>query len=131
MDIKEIRTDLPFITGMVYKSQTHPQFDMIIDFVNYEFCDSGKIDKYGTIICWCNINKTEFDKFIELKFGNDRETTYPYPFAGECGVQAIKQRIKKYNLEFVGMSDDKVNIYGNNKFEYCSGFDGKFSKLSY
>ena len=129
--MREVRTDLPFITGMVYKSETHPQFDMIIDFVQYILDDDGKIDKYGTIICWCNINKTEFDKFIELKLGSNRETTHPYPFAGECGVQAIKQRIRKYNLKFVGMSEDEVTVYNNDEFEYCSGFNNKFSKLSY
>ena len=63
--MKEVRTDLPFRTGMVYKSKTHPQFDMIIDFVQYVFNDNDKISKLGTLICWCNINKTEFDKFID------------------------------------------------------------------
>ena len=103
---------------------------MIIDFVQYQFTDSGKIGKYGTIIVWCNINMGEFKNFIEEKLGKNRETTHPYPSWGECGVQSIKQRIKKYNLEFVGMSDDEVSVYTNNEFEYCSGFKNRVSELS-
>lgn len=123
--------NLQFKTGMIYKSKTHPQFDMIIDCVQYQFDDNGKIENYGTVITWCNINKAEFMKFTEEKLGKDRETTYPYAFYGECSISAIKQRIKKYNLEYVGMSDDEISIYRDDEYEYFSSFKEKHSKLSY
>lgn len=116
-----------FKTGMIYRSKTHPQFDLIIDFVSY---NPNKLSGYGNVICWCNINRTEFNKFIEGKLGKNRETTYPYSYAGECSIKSMKQRIKKYELEYVGMSDDVVNIYNDCEYEYCSGFSNKYSKLS-
>ena len=115
---------IPFRTGMIYRSETHPQFDMMIDFVQYQFDDNYKIRKYGTVICWVNINREKFDEFIDLKLGKDRksDTTFPYPFFGECSVESIKQRIRKYNLKYIGDSDKEVKIYNDNEFEYCSGF---------
>ena len=113
---------IKFKTGMTYKSETHPQFDMEIDFMTYMFNDEGKINKYGTVICWNNINREEFDKFLDLKLGVNRKSTFPYPWSGECGVNGIKQRIKKYNLKFIGMSDKEVKVYDDNEYEYCSGY---------
>lgn len=123
---------LPFKTGMIYRSETHPQFDMIIDFVQYQIDCTGKIEKYGTVICWCNINRKLFFEFVNLKLGKNRKSnsTFPYSFYGECSVDSLKQRLKKYNLKFVGMSDDKITIYKDDEYEYCSGFDDKCSALS-
>jgi len=119
-----VNNKIPFRTGMIYRSETHPQFDMMIDFVQYQFDDNYKIRKYGTVICWVNINREKFDEFIDLKLGKDRksDTTFPYPFFGECSVESIKQRIRKYNLKYIGDSDKEVKIYNDNEFEYCSGF---------
>lgn len=116
--------NLPFKTGMIYKSETHPQFDMVIDFVSYVLDDDGKIQKYGTFVNWCNINKEKFSEFVDMKLGKDRanKSTFPYAFYGECSVEGIKNRIRKYNLKYVGMSDKVVEIYRDNEFEYCSGF---------
>lgn len=120
----------PFKTGMMFKSKTHPQFDLIIDFVcyhrNYEIYDYNLF----SIICWTNINRESFDKFIEEKLGKNRKDTYPYAFAGECTIKSMKQRIKKYNLEYIGMSDDEITIYDDNEYKYCSGFANMHSKLS-
>lgn len=124
--------NLPFKTGMIYRSETHPQFDMIIDFVTYVFNDDGKINKYGTIICWCNINENKFTEFVDLKLGKGRsnKSTFPYSYFGECSINSLKQRIKKYNLKYCGMSDDEVTVYQNDEFEYCAGFKEMHSKLS-
>ena len=59
---------------MIYRSKTHPWFDMIVDYCHYEFNDKGNIEKYGTIICWCNINRLDFDNFIEIKLGKNRKS---------------------------------------------------------
>ncbi len=121
---------MKFKTGMIYRSKTHPQFDMVIDCVRYQFNDNGKIEDYGTMIAWCNIEREKFMKFVEEKLGKNRDSTYPYAFYGECSLSSAKQRIKKYNLEYVGMSDDEVVIYNNDEFEYFSAFKDKHSKLS-
>lgn len=116
-----------FKTGMIYRSKTHPQFDLIIDYVSY---NPNKVSDYGNIICWCNINRKVFDGFIETKLGKNRDTTFPYPYCGECSILSMRQRIKKYNLEFMGMSDDEVSFYEDSEFMYCSGFKNLKSHLS-
>ena len=117
----------------MYRSKTHPQFDMIIDFVTYYFDENNKIENLYTIICWCNINPKAFSSFVDEKLGQHRkgDTTYPYAFYGECGIASIKQRIRKYNLEYIGMSDDDIKVYKDDEYEYVSGFANKHSKLSY
>ena len=121
--------EIPFKTGMIYRSKTHPQFDLIIDFVNYQKDDeTGKIIEEFSIICWTNINRIEFDKFCE-QHCKSKDSTFPYPYGGECQIKSMKQRIKKYGLEFAGMSDDEVSVYDNDDFTYCSGFRGMHSKL--
>ena len=122
---------IQFKTGMIFRSETHPQFDMIIDFVNYAFDDDGKIVKWGTDISWCNINKKEFDKFVDSKLGENRKSnsTFPYAYFGSGQISSIKQRIKKYNLVFQGMSDDEVSIYSDHEYEYCSGFKNMHTNL--
>ena len=122
--------EIPFKTGMMYKSKTHPQFDMIIDYVNYEKDDdTGHIIKDYSFICWCNINKPEFEKFCN-EHCKSEESTFPYPYGGDCKIDSMKQRLKRYNLEFVGMSDDEVVIFRDDECEYASGFKEMHSKLS-
>lgn len=121
----------PFKTGMIFRSETHPQFDLIIDFVYYQRGYATSYDRsLFSMICWANINREAFDKFIKEKLGSNKKNTFPYPFAGECKINSMKQRIKKYNLKYVGMSDDKIKVYNDNKFEYSSGFADKRSKLT-
>lgn len=110
-----------FKTGMIYRSKTHPQFDLIINFVSY---NPNKLNAYGNIVGWCNINKDEFNKFIDAKLGKNKKSTFPYAYAGDCNINSMKQRLKKYNLEYVGMSDSPVSIYEDNEDIYCSGFRG-------
>lgn len=123
--------NLPFKTGMIYRSETHPQFDLIIDYVSYSFNDNNKIDKDYTFICWCNINKEKFTEFTDSKLSANRKskTTFPYVYFGECSIKSMKQRIKKYNLKFIGFSNDSVVVYNNNDFEYSSGFKNMHSEL--
>ena len=123
---------IKFKTGMIFRSETHPQFDMIIDFVNYQFNDNSKIRKYGTEISWCNINKKAFSDFVDAKLGKYRasKSTSPYAYFGSGQISSIKQRIKKYNLKFIGMSNDVVSIYSDNEYEYCSGFKNMHTELN-
>jgi len=124
--------ELKYKTGMIFRSKTHPQFDMIIGFVIYAFDDCGKIEKYGTMISWCNINRLEFSKFLDEKLGVSRATrsTAPYSFFGEGRMNSVNQRIKKYNLKYEGRSNDEISIYTENEYEYCSGFKNFSSELS-
>lgn len=116
-----------FKTGMIYRSKTHPQFDLIIGFVEY---NPNRLSDYGNIVCWCNINRSEFEKFIDMKLGKNKTSTFPYVYAGECNIYSMKQRIKKYNLEYVGMSDDEVNIYNDEEDMFSSGFSNMHSELT-
>lgn len=121
----------PFKTGMIFRSKTHPQFDLIIDYVHYERSADNTYDfNLFSMISWCNINRKAFDDFIEKKLGKDKKSTFPYAFYGECTIKSMKQRIKKYNLKYISMSDDEINIYTNNEFEYSSGFKDMHSKLT-
>lgn len=124
--------ELKYKTGMIFRSETHPQFDMIISFVNYAFDDRGKIDNYPTLISWCNINKMEFSKFVNEKLGKKRAdiSTAPYAFFGEGKISTINQRIKKYNLKYEGCSEDEIVVYTDDEWEYCSGFKNMSSELS-
>ncbi len=113
-------------TGMIFKSETHPQFDFVIDFVNYLRCQD---DEYGSVICWHLINDEAFKDFVCKKKGykNMKEllkktNTFPYAYAGEGMPKSIKARIKKYNMKYIGMSDDEVIVYRDNVDEYSSGF---------
>lgn len=115
-----------FKTGMIYRSKTHPQFDLIIDYVSY---NPSKLSDYGNIVCWCNINRKAFEDFVELK-GKNMGNTFPYPYCGECSIKSMRQRIKKYNLEFVAVSDDEINFYEDSEFMYSSGFKNHKSHLS-
>lgn len=121
----------PFKTGMIFRSKTHPQFDLIIDYVSYYRCSENTYDfNLFSIICWSNINREEFTKFVEQKLGKDYGSTFPYVYAGECKISSMKQRLKKYNLEFVGMTDEDILVYTDNSMEYSSGFKNMHSKLS-
>ena len=117
---------------MIYKSKTHPQFDMIIDYVNYYFDENGNIEPHGTFASWCNINREAFTKFTDNKLGKERtkKSTFPYAFYGDGKLSSITRRIKNYNLEYQGLSDDEVVIYCDDEWEYSSGFKEGYSKLS-
>ena len=50
------------------------------------------------------------------------KTTFPYPFWGEMKTKSMDAYIKKYDLEYVGMSEREVVIYNDNECEYSAGF---------
>lgn len=88
-------------------------------------------------VCWQRANGVEFDKFVCKKKGYDYvpeengrmdfrdKTTFPYPSFGEVKPKSLDANIKKYELEYAGMSDKEVTIYKNDEAEYSSGFKDK------
>ena len=53
------------------------------------------------------------------------KTTFPYPSWGEMKTKSMDAYIKKYELEYVGMSDREITIYQDDEVEYSSGFKNK------
>lgn len=49
-------------------------------------------------------------------------STFPYPFFGEMHQKSMDNYIRKYEMEFCGMSDKEVIVFNDDAFEYCSGF---------
>lgn len=111
----------PFRAGMLFKSNTCPQFDCRIDFVYFNYEDDNSLISRPQIINWSNTNKEAFDKFCETHCKN-KGSFFPYPFWGECNIKNFKSRLKKYDLEFSGFSGDEIIIYADNGFEFCEGF---------
>ena len=121
----------PFKTGQIYRSKTHPQFDFMIDYISYNrFAEKAYDFNLFSIICWERINGEAFDKFVSEKKGvsslnelfDKGKNTFPYAWAGEGKPNSIKEMIRKYNMEYTGMSDKKVKIYQDNEAEFSSGF---------
>lgn len=77
-----------------------------------EECPHNDFEIYGsveggdkTIWFWERINGEAFDTFLKkAKGGTVKElieqgkTTFPHPWAGECGSSSIKSKIKKNNM---------------------------------
>lgn len=119
-----------FKSGMIFRSKTHPQYDFVIDFVDYYRLADNSYDFYfWSTITWYRINEEAFDKFVSSKLGvsNMKELidsgrgTFPYAFSGESKIKSIKSMIRKYNMEYVGMIDKKIKIYFDNEKNYSSG----------
>lgn len=120
---------------MIFRSKKYPYADIMIDYVYYmRDLDSAYDFNQYSIIDWVRANRVEFDKFICKKKGynytpNENgemdftgKTTFPYPFWGEMKTKSMDAYIKKYELEFVGMSDREVIVYTDNEGEYSAGF---------
>ena len=121
-------------TGMMFRSKRYPWADIVIDFVSY-MRDADSADEFNTfsIIDWARANTVEFDKFVCKRKGYDYtpdengemdfrdKTTFPYPSWGEMKPKSMDAYIKKYELEFVEMSDREVVVYTDNEGEYSSG----------
>lgn len=56
------------------------------------------------------------------KVKNHEVSTFPYPFFGEMHQKSIDDYIRKYEMEFCGMSDKEVIVFNDDDFEYSSGF---------
>jgi len=92
-DIKEFtKCREPFHAGMVFRSMTQPEKDMIITYVSYNKDDS--------LIMWSLINHKAFKNFYISK-GKTSENTFPYASYGEGKHSSIRSMIKKYELELV------------------------------
>ena len=83
----------------------------------------------NSIIDWVRINEEAFDKHISVvkgidynKVKNHEVNTFPYPFFGEMHQKSMDNYIRKYEMEFCGMSDKEVIVFNDDAFEYCSGF---------
>ena len=121
--------------GMIFRSKKYPYADIVIDYVYYmRNVDSTYEFNQFSIIDWSRANEVEFDKFIcKMKGYNyapdengymdfTNKTTFPYPFWGEMKTKSMDAYIKKYDLEYVGMSEREVVIYNDNECEYSAGF---------
>lgn len=125
-------------TGMIFRSKKYPWADIMIDYVSYNrMAESSYEFNLFSIIDWHRANDVEFDKFICIRKGYDYapeedgrmdfrdKTTFPYPSWGEMKTKSMDAYIKKYELEYVGMSDREVTIYQDDEAEYSSGFKNK------
>lgn len=126
-------------TGMIFSSKKYPWADIIIDYVSYNRMaeNSYEFNTYS-IIDWHRANGIEFDKFVCRRKGYDYDpreygrmdfrdkTTFPYPSWGEMKPKSMDAYIKKYELEYVGMSDREITVYQDDEAEYSSGFKNKY-----
>ena len=125
-------------TGMIFRSKKYPWADILIDYVTYNrLAESSYEFNIFSAICLQRANGIEFDKFICRRKGYDynpeengrmdfrNKTTFPFPSFGEAKPKSMDAYIKKYELEYVGMSDKEITIYQDNKAEYSSGFKDK------
>lgn len=117
-------------TGMIFRSKKDPWTDLVIDYVVYtRVCESAYIFNMNSIICWTRINQEAFDKHISVAKGidynkvkNHEVSTFPYPFFGAMHQKSMDDNIRKYEMEFCGMSDKEVIVFNDDDFEYSSGF---------
>lgn len=122
-------------TGMIFRSKKYPWADILIDYVSYmRGVDNAYDFNLFSIIGWTRANPIEFDKFVCNRKGYDYvpeengemdfrdKTTFPYPFFGEMKPKSMDSYIRKYELEFIGLSDKEVKVYKDNELEYSSGF---------
>lgn len=120
---------------MIFRSKKYPWADIVITFVSYNrLANSSYIFNEFSIIGWERVNEVEFDKYVCKKKGYEYlpnenglmdfsdKSTFPYPFFGEQKPRSMDNYIKKYELEFVEMSDKEVTIYANDIEEYSSDF---------
>lgn len=111
----------------------------MIDYVSYNrMAESSYEFNLFSIIDWHRENGVEFDKFVCMKKGYEYvpeedgrmdfrdKTTFPYPSWGEAKLKTMDAYIKKYELEYVGMSDREIIIYADDEDEYASGFKNKY-----
>lgn len=102
---------------------------MIIDYVVYNrVCESAYIFNMNSLICWTRINQEAFDKHISVAKGidynkvkNHEVSTFPYPFFGAMHQKSMDDYIRKYEMEFCGMSDKEVIVFNDDDFEYNAG----------
>lgn len=126
-------------TGMIFRSKKYPWTDLIIDYVSYNRMAKNPYDfNIFSIIDWYRVNGVEFDKFVCRRKGYDYvpeengrmdfrdKTTFPYPSWGEMKTKSMDAYIKKYELEYVGMSDREIIIYRDDEDEYASGFKNRY-----
>lgn len=117
-------------TGMIFRSKKYPWTDFVIDFVSYiRGSETAYTFNMNSIIDWTRINEEAFDKHISVAKGidynevkNHKVSTFPYPFFGEMRQKSMDNYIRKYEMEFCGMSDKEGIVFNDDAFEYCSGF---------
>ena len=117
-------------TGMIFRSKKNPWTDLVIDFVSYiRGSETAYTFNMNSIIDWVRINEKAFNKHISVSKGidynkvkNHKVSTFPYPFFGEMHQKSMDNYIRKYEMEFCGMSDKEVIVFNDDAFEYCSGF---------
>lgn len=117
-------------TGMIFRSKKDPWTDLVIDYVSYSrVCESAYTFNMNSIIDWTRINQEAFEKHISVAKGiayskvkKHDVSTFPYPFFGEMHQKSMDDYIRKYEMEFCGMSDKEIIVFNDDDFEYSSGF---------
>ena len=121
-------------TGMIFRSKKYPWADILIDYVTYNrIAETSYEFNTFSIIGWQRANEIEFDKHVCKQKWYDytpeqngrmdfrSKTTFPYAFFGEMTPKSMDSYIKKYELEYVGMSNKVIYIYKDDELEYSSG----------
>lgn len=118
---------------MIFKSNKYPWTDFVIDYVSYtRGCESAYTFNMNSIICWTRVNREAFDKHISVNKGIDYDkvksgnvNTFPYPYFGEMKQKSMDNYIRKYEMEFCEMSDNKITVYKDDELEYSSWIEDK------
>jgi hypothetical protein len=116
-------------TGMIFRSKEYPHFDIMIDFLWY-MRDADTAGEFNTFsrICWVRANDEAFFRFVCERKGYtypytvEQGSTAPYPSFGEMTPKSLDAYLRKYNLQYVGMSDKEVVVYSDNENQYSTGF---------
>lgn len=117
-------------TGMIFRSKKYPGLDFVINYVQYRRgCESAYNFNMNTIIDYIRIDEEAFMKYVSVvkgvdynKIKNGEINTFPCSFFGEMHQKSMDNYIRKYEMEFCGMSDKEVIVFNDDDFEYCSGF---------
>ncbi len=76
--------------NQIWISENHPH-------ENFKIYDI--INDISLIYCWKRIDDQSFENFIASVKGKNYKNTFPYSLYGECRINGIKQKIKKYDMK--------------------------------
>lgn len=124
--------------GMIFRSEKYPWADIMIDYVYYSrLCDCAYEFNAYSIIDWKRANVEGFLKHVSVAkgidynyFKNDPDSsTFPFAYFGEKRQDSMDKYIKKYELKYVGQSNEAVKIYTDNETEYSASCNRIFNVL--
>lgn len=134
LEVKNTKYREKYRTGMIFRSKRNPWADLVICDVYYNrFVESAKDFNNAAYVCWRRVNWEEFDRYVCIRKGynytpgkNGRmdfsnKTTFPFPSFGESKPSSMDIYLRKYELEFAGMSEEEIVVYKDDESEYLSG----------